>query len=121
MSMKNEEYQIQVAVVNYLSYQYPDVLFNADCGGQRYGEGIQAIMRGKRMKASGHKKGFPDLAIFEPRGKYHGLFIELKVDKNGVLSYEQDDWLVELDKRGYYSVCCRGFESAKKCIDLYLK
>ena len=32
-----------------------------------------------KAKATGMKKGVPDLFIYEPRGEYHGLAIELKV------------------------------------------
>ena len=35
----------------------------------------------KRLKASGYKRGFPDVFVYEPRGPFHGLAIELKKEK----------------------------------------
>jgi len=113
---KNEEYQIQKALVLYIKFQYPDVLFNADVGGtwtKNFGTAI-------KNKLSGHSNGFPDLFFPEPRGKWHGLFIELKTEK-GVLSKEQFEWLVELRVRDYRAECCKGFERAKEVIDDYFK
>ena len=37
---------------------------------------------GKRLTKKGVKSGVPDILIFEPRGKYNGLAIELKAGKN---------------------------------------
>lgn len=58
-----------------------------------------AVMR-KRM---GVKSGVPDILIFEPHGKYHGLFIELK-SPTGKSTLEQITWQKELTKRGYLSL-----------------
>lgn len=52
------------------------------------------------MKMSGYKKGCPDIMIFEPRGGYHGLMIELKA-KNGVTTKDQVEWQNNLEIRGY--------------------
>ena len=37
---------------------------------------------GARLKKKGVKSGVPDILIFEPKGKYNGLAIELKTGKN---------------------------------------
>ena len=42
----------------------------------------------KRLKATGYKRGFPDVFVYEPRGAFHGLAIELKKDKGGRVSHE---------------------------------
>jgi hypothetical protein len=57
-----------------------------------------AVMR----KRCGVKAGHPDLAIYEPRDKWHGLFIELKI--SGYPTPEQKIWQEELNKRGYKAV-----------------
>ena len=119
---RNAEYFEQVAVVEYLKTAYPNVLFSATCGGMR-----TSIGTAKKMKISGYKKGLPDLMIFEPRGNYHGLFIEMKapfvkgVSQKGKTSLEQLEWQARLNERGYMAVICYGFEEAKKAIDGYLK
>ena len=121
--MKNDEYVLQCQVVQWLRWQYPDVRFNADCGGVRYGAGLQAILRGKRMKAMGHSAGFPDLFICKPyRGLeilYCGLFIEFKSLK-GKITPEQTEWLHYLDDNGYQTAVCNTYEKAIAVIKEYL-
>ena len=53
-----------------------------------------------KMKRAGYKAGFPDMLVLEPRGKYHGLFWELKVN-DGHPSPEQKWWRDALIQRGY--------------------
>jgi hypothetical protein len=67
-----------------------------------YGWTISGSYESQRIKAkkSGYKKGFPDLFIYEPRGEFNGLAIELKVGKNRATK-EQLWWRNELNKRGY--------------------
>ena len=56
------------------------------------------------------KKGFPDNFIAVARGKWHGLFIELKRVKK-CLSV----------RSGYKALFCYGAEEAKKAVREYLK
>ena len=58
----------------------------------------------RMRKIMGCKAGTPDIMIFEPRGKYHGLFIELKSKSGNVKDHKQLLWKEELNKRGYFSV-----------------
>jgi hypothetical protein len=78
------EYELQVAVSRYLSYQYPDVFFMSDTVASIKLTQAQAS-RNKKIQKNGFKT--PDLLIFEPRKGYSGLFIELKIEtpykKNG--------------------------------------
>jgi hypothetical protein len=46
------------------------------------------------------------------RGPYHGLFLELKRIKGGVVSPEQDRWHAELRAQGYRVEVCKGAEAA---------
>lgn len=71
------------------------------------------------LKLSGVKPGVPDLCIPEPRGHYHGLYIELKVGKNK-LSENQRHWIYELNKRGYKAAVCYGASAAVAEIKSYL-
>ena len=57
-----------------------------------------AVMR-KRM---GVKAGHPDIVIYEPRGKYHALFIELKI--GGYPTQEQKEWQSILNEKGYLAL-----------------
>jgi len=51
---------VQIAVVNYLKYQYPNALYCASAGGVR-----TSIKQAIKMKRTGYVKGFPDLFIYE--------------------------------------------------------
>ena len=66
-------------------------------------------------------QGVSDLLIFEPKGGYCGLFIELKRDKKCYPSAEQKLFLSNATERGYYAVCAKGFEQCKEFIDNYFK
>ena len=55
-------------------------------------------------KIMGCKPGTPDIMIFEPRGAYHGLFIELKSTEGDVKDPKQLEWQRELTKRKYLAV-----------------
>jgi hypothetical protein len=118
--MFNAEFYEQVKTVNYLRLRYPDVLFTISAGGMR-----TSIGTAKKMKTAGYSKGTPDIMIFEPRGKYHGLFIEMKTAKTayslpGRASIEQKSWADKLNKRGYLAVFAFGSDSAIKEIESYM-
>lgn len=111
------EEKIQIAIVNYLKMQYPDSLFTATMGGQFQRHHSQRL----KAKLTGYLKGVSDLLIFEPKGGYCGLFIELKRDKKCYPSAEQKLFLSNATERGYYAVCAKGFEQCKEVIDNYFK
>jgi hypothetical protein len=106
---------VQKAVIDYLKYQYPHVLYCASAGGVR-----TSMKQAIKMKATGYVKGVPDLQIFEAVGSYHGLLIEIK-DIKGVVSKEQKEWINKLNERGYYATYSKGFEATVKVIDDYFK
>jgi len=111
--MKAAEDKLQSAVVTYLKLNY-NALYCASLGGayQKY--------HSQRLKAkrTGYIAGFPDLFIYEPRGKHNGLALELKV-KGNYASPKQKDWLLKLTDRGYDAWVCTGFDDAKEKIDNY--
>jgi hypothetical protein len=104
----------QEIVIKYLRLAYPDALYCASAGGMRTSY-LQAV----KMKRTGYVKGFPDLFIYEPRGEFHGLAIEMKKEKGGVASPEQKRWQDDLRNRGYCSYICKGKDEAIKIIDEY--
>ena len=71
------------------------------------------------LKMQGVKAGVPDLCIPVARGKYHGLFIEMKYGKNKTTAL-QEEWLELLNKIGYCAAVCHGFDKAKTVIDWYM-
>jgi len=125
--MKHQEYQLQKKVCRYVSLQYPDVLFLSDTVASVRLSMPQAI-RNKQIQKEGFK--CPDLIILEPRGKFNGLFIELKIKspykKNGELLKNehlegQQKTMIQLWARGYEAQFATGFEEAKMIIDKYMK
>lgn len=128
MSSKAEE-QIQLAIVNYLRYQYPSVIFHSD-----FGSGIKLTMGQaiKQKRLNGGRRAWPDMLLAEPKSGYHALFIELK--REGVRIFKQDgtlvsdehireqfDMLADLRQRGYAAEFGIGFDATKKLIDDYMK
>ena len=108
-----KEYQLQKAVCKYLDLQ--NVLYCGSMGGN-----YQAHMSVRmRAKNSGYKRGFPDLFIYEPKGKWHGLAIELKVGYNKA-TIEQLNWIKNLTEKGYVASVCVGIDEALRVIEGYL-
>lgn len=109
-----KESQIQTAIINYIKLQYPKVLYCASAGGLR-----TSIKQARMMKATGYVRGTPDIAVYEPIGKFHSLFLEVKTLK-GRPTKEQLWWRDELNKRGFISEIVYGFDEAKIILDKYL-
>lgn len=82
--------------------------------------GKRSIGTAKKLKAQGVKSGVPDLCLPVSRGKYHGLYIELKANNNKT-SENQDKWIGALKKQGYQVNVCYGWEEASEVILNYLK
>ena len=127
--MKHLEYDLQVAVCKYLSYQYQDILFCSDTIANLKLTKTQAI-RNKKIQKNGFK--CPDILILEPRNNFSGLFIELKLEtpfkKDGAIKASDKDHLKgqletieKLNKKGYLAHFSWSFEMTKEIIDNYLK
>lgn len=70
-------------------------------------------------KAMGVKRGVPDLCLPVARGRYHGLYIEMK-NEDGRTSDAQNWWGEKLDEQGYFWEVCHGWKSATKVLEWYL-
>jgi len=109
------EERVQISIVNYLKLQYPNVLFTATMGGQFQKHYSQRL----KAKRTGYLRGVSDLLIFEPNKTHNGLFIELKKDKKSYPTKEQKIFIQNALDRGYYAICCKGFDHCKETIDKY--
>jgi len=76
--------------------------------------------RGAKLKKMGVKSGACDIFILEPRGDYHGLFIELKV-KGGRLSDNQKEFIDKSNERNYKTVVCWSIDELIDTVEDYLK
>ena len=74
-----------------------------------------------RLRAEGVKAGVPDLCLPVPRGRFHGLYIELKRRRGGRVDELQVAWKEELMKQGYSVALCKGWEAAAEVILNYLE
>jgi hypothetical protein len=127
--MKHDEFDLQVAVCRYLSYQYPDVQFLSDTVANMKLTVNQAS-RNKKIQKNAFKT--PDLLILEPKNGFSGLLIELKLEtpfkKDGNIKASAKDHLkgqmetIELlNQKGYKSCFSWSFDMTKEIIDDYLK
>lgn len=117
--VRRSEHDEQVAVIEWAEWearQWPELrnLFAVPNAGQRH----PAV--GRKMRKEGLKRGVPDLFLDVPRGRYHGLRIEMKVRPN-TLTPEQQDWMTRLTDQGYYVAVCYGAEPAIRTIKAYLQ
>ena len=79
-----------------------------------------SIQAGAKLKRKGVKPGVADCIILEPRGKWHGLFIELKV-KGGTLSINQKEWLKKAEDRNYKTAVAWSIDEVEDLLKEYLK
>ena len=75
--------------------------------------------QGRRLKLMGVKAGVPDLCLPAARGRYHGLYIEMKAE-GGRTTPEQDWWGGQMLAQGYMWEVCHGWESAVGVLEWYL-
>ena len=83
--------------------------------------GLREARTAAILARTGVKSGVPDLCLPVARGGFHGLYIELKRLKGGMLSINQKTWLGLLAKEGYKAVMCRGWLEARDTILDYLE
>lgn len=116
--MPSSEHEEQTALFNWAAWEvtrYPelDLMFAIPNGGKRHP--ATAV----KMKQEGVKPGVPDIFLPVPRGKYHGLFIEMKFGKNKPTE-AQLQYIEALKFQGYKAVVCYSAQDAKQVILNYL-
>lgn len=72
-----------------------------------------------RLKAEGVKSGVSDLFLPVARGRYHGLYIELK-KAGGTPTSDQKWWAIRMHEEGYRCVICNDPETVMSVITAYL-
>ncbi len=117
--MKNEESQAQAAVFQWAELhrnKYPQLrmMFAVPNGGKR------SVITASIMKREGVKRGVPDILLLHASNGFHGLAIEMKKDKGGVVSPDQKAWISSLTEEGYCARVCHGSFEAVHAIKSYL-
>ena len=109
---RNAEHYIQVRLFYMVEKYLPDLYraMKAVPNG-----GLRSKTTAGKMKAEGQKAGTPDIDIDYPRGVYHGMKLEVKTEK-GKLQVNQADAIDYFNKRGYYTVCGKGFDECYQAI-----
>lgn len=100
----------------YMETKWPELALLAAVPNGSY----KSIGQAMKFKRTGLRKGYPDIQLLVARKGFHGLIIELKRRKGGVVSSEQKWWLESLNKQGFKAVICKGSDEAKDVISKYL-
>lgn len=74
-------------------------------------QGKRTLINGRILKRMGMRAGVCDLFIFRATLEYHGCFLEMKTGK-GILSKEQQDFIDDAIKEGYFAKAVWGFDEA---------
>ncbi len=109
------EHNEQCKLVGRVRSFYPDVIIAAVPNG-----GSRDIREAVKLKAEGVLAGFPDLIVAEPRGRYHGLYVEMKRDRQAPVRDDQVVMLRRLRTRGYKTIVGYGVDHAWPLVEEYL-
>ena len=119
LAWQPSEEQEQMTVIEWrdlMAKQFPDLedLIHIPNGGWR------SKPEAARFKRLGVRRGVSDLFLPAPRGKYHGLWVEMKRRQGGKLSPDQKDWIDRMNRKGYLALRANGSEEACEIIYQYL-
>lgn len=116
--MKHHEFNTQTKIFRWsrlMTRKYPELaLLNPSLSGVPLNKGAAY-----KAKQAGMVKGYPDMFLPAPKGKYSGLFIELKENKN-TATFEQKWWIEQLRNQGYKAEVTKGFDQTINLIEEYL-
>lgn len=73
-----------------------------------------------KLKAEGARPGIPDLHLPIAKGQYHGLYLEMKRQKGGILSESQSREIALLQADGYAVFVPEGMDEAVEVTKWYL-
>lgn len=105
----------QWCAMNRATYPMLEMLFAIPNGGWRHKRTAMIL------KATGSKRGVPDMCLPVPCWGYYGLFVELKpsVDE-GSVSDDQEKWIAKLQAQGYACAVAYGWDMARDILVSYL-
>lgn len=103
------EKDLQIALIEWFRVVYSNCLIVGN-----YKNGLQLYSsKGKKPfhllreieKLEGNMKGYPDIFIPKPLGKYHGLFIELKKEQSQAFTkeYRESKYTLDFDPTKHFS------------------
>ena len=100
-----------------MEWKYPELrlLHHIPNGGSRN------AAEAANLRRQGVKPGVPDIFLPVARGRYHGLYIELKRRKGGRVSAAQREFMTGLKQQDFFVIVCRGADQAYNVIMSYMK
>lgn len=115
----NEESRIQQALIRWWAHRcieagLPEFSLFAIPNGHKRGAVVGVI-----LKREGVRPGVSDLFLMAKRGKYAGLFIELKT-ATGTPSPDQHRFIIAARQQGYMAGAAYGLDDAIRLIEAYL-
>ena len=120
------EFETQCVFREWMTLQHPTILMHCDLSGVRLPIGYAV-----KIKKLNPDRAWPDIFIAEPRGKYHGLFVELKRSLDDLYTKggsfretqhikEQRHILRILRQKGYKTEFACGFKELQNVVSDYL-
>lgn len=116
LSLPATEDDLQIQCISSFKFAYPQYrrrIFHVPNGGHR------SQREAARFKKMGVLPGVCDIIISIPRGKWHGMFAELKLGNND-LSAHQEEFIKE-HEADYYCVVCWSVSEFMNEVNKYLK
>ena len=115
--LEHDEQADLFAWAEYAQTEHPELcmMFAIPNGGARH----PAVAA--QLKAEGVKAGVPDVCLPVARGRFHGLFVELKrADRSNHATSAQRAWIEMLRRYGFSDVVAYGCAEAQQAIMSYL-
>lgn len=112
-TIKRDEQNLQIMVIQYLHIRYPTALFTISPQGMKL-----PMMVAVNLKRMGYRKGTPDIILIKKAGIYSGMMLELKTE-TGKMTKEQDEFFVQATQEGFYCRTAYGFQDAINKIEEY--
>lgn len=108
---------------DYNLHRYPgiELMFATLNGAYLQGDKRRRAIQWAKLIKLGAKKGLHDIFLPVAKGKYHGLWMEMKAPKphKSTISKEQKDWAKSMKEEGYMVRFVYGCEEAVAAIDAY--
>jgi len=124
---KKSEQKLQTRISDYINKKYPGTMFKCDvAAGMKMSIGMAVLV--KRWRSS---TGFPDVDIYEPKGQWSMLCLELKTEAGNPFKLDgalrKDDHLSDqaqtheaLKRRGCMALFTIGFEHTAAVVEWYM-
>ncbi len=109
-----KEDQEQIVVATWLT-RNNIIFYHIPNGGRRN------FLEGLKFKRMGVKAGIPDICIPVARKGFHGAYGELKRLVGGRVSEQQEWWLAELKRQGYYVFIGHGADEFIQHVKNYME